>query len=176
VSQENEDYAYGCVFTLTGKEDFVARDLKQHCPEIEAMSMKREKHMSRNGVKSVVLERMLPGYVFFRAPNRADYITGFSMLNIIKILRTGEGDWRLYGPDRRFAEQIFGYGGVLRFSKAYREGDKVRIIEGPLKDFEASISRIDKHGRSGEVTINFNGRELRVWLGFDLLEPPPLSS
>ena len=35
---------------------------------------------------------------------------------------------------------------------------------------EGNITRIDKRNRSGQVTINFAGREQKVWLGFDIVK------
>ena len=35
------------------------------------------------------------------------------------------------------------------------------------------ISRIDRRGRSGQVTVRFNGRDIRLWLGFELVDSVP---
>lgn len=32
------------------------------------------------------------------------------------------------------------------------------------------IGRIDKHGRSGQVIVRFAQRDVKLWLGFDLIE------
>ena len=73
-------------------------------------------------------------------------------------------------PRLRFARWLLGYDGLLSFSQAHREGDSIRILRGPLKDMEGRIVRVDKRGRSGQVLLNFNGREIAVWLGFELVE------
>ena len=77
---------------------------------------------------------------------------------------------RLQGGDRQFARWLFQYDGLLDFSKACREGSRIRIISGPLKDMEGKILRVDKRGRSGQVTLEFNGRTIPIWLGFELID------
>lgn len=35
---------------------------------------------------------------------------------------------------------------------------------------EGKILRVDKRGRSGQVTLEFNGRTIPIWLGFELID------
>lgn len=93
---------------------------------------------------------------------------------MIKILTVDKGTWQLAGQDERFAKWLFKYDGLLNFSKAYREGERIKIVSGPLKDMEGQIKRIDKRGRSGQVILQFGGISTKVWLGFDLIEPREL--
>ena len=95
----------------------------------------------------------------------------FPKQNVIRILSTDNGVWQLQGEDKRFAQWLFQYDGLLGFSQAYKEGDQIRIISGPLKDMEGRIKRIDKRGMSGQVVLSFSGREIPVWLGFELIHP-----
>ena len=113
---------------------------------------------------------MLPSYVFFRAPRGFVPYPGFPQENVIRILQTDRHVWQLTGADEQFARWLFSYDGLLSFSKAYREGERIRIVSGPLKDMEGSITKIDRRGRSGQVVLSFNGKPVSVWLGFDLLE------
>jgi hypothetical protein len=74
------------------------------------------------------------------------------------------GIWQLQGEDERFVRWLFQYDGLLGFSKAYKEGDRIRIISGPLKDMEGKIRRVDKRGMSGQVILSFYGKDVPVWL------------
>lgn len=113
---------------------------------------------------------MLPGYVFFEAPDDVSAVVRFPRNDILRILAGNDQDWRLTGSDQEFAKWLFSYDGCIRFSTAYQEGDRIRIASGPLKDMEGMISRIDRRGRSGQVTVRFDQREVKLWLGFDLIE------
>ena len=50
-----------------------------------------------------------------------------------------------------------------------KEGDQIRIISSPLKDMEGKIKRVDKRGMSGQVILSFYGKDIPVWLGFELV-------
>lgn len=162
--------AYECIFCLTGREQAVAERIQYACSEVRATAAMQEKYKSDNGKKSKVQTVMLPGYVFFEAPDDVNAITHFPRTDVLRILMGNDQDWRLTGNDYEFAKWLFSYEGGIRFSTAYREGDRIRILSGSLKDIEGMISRIDKRGRSGQITVRFNQRDVTLWLGFDLIK------
>lgn len=165
--------AYGCVFCITGKEREVAQSIERACPDVRATAVFQEKHKSVGGRKSRVREVIMPGYVFFDAPDDPEVSLRLPRIDIVRILKDNGNYWQLSGSDNEFARWLFSYNGCLEFSKAYNEGDRIRIISGPLKDMEGMISRIDRRGRSGQVTVRFNGRDIRLWLGFELVDSVP---
>ena len=162
---------YGCVFCTTGKEQAVARMIDAVGREygVHAVAARQEKHKSVNGQKSKIIAVVLPSYVFFRTPPDMRDISWMPRMDVIRVLTYEDGDWRLMGSDAQFAEWLYRYDGLLGFSTAYKEGERIRIISGPLKDMEGCITRIDKRGRSGQVAIEFNNKIRTVWLGFDLI-------
>lgn len=162
--------AYGCCFCLTGKEWFVAERIHQRLPDVRTLVARREKHMSAGGKKRKVEEIVFPGYVFFAASADTEPRSCFPREGVIRILTTETGVWQLIGEDERFARWLFEYDGLLGFSQAYKEGERIRIVSGPLKDMEGKITRIDKRGHSGQVVLDFNGKSTPVWLGFDLIQ------
>ena len=167
---EAVETAYGCLFCMTGKEEQVARNIRENCPGIHALTMRKMKYRTRGGQKSSEESLLLPSYVFFRAPIDADPFHTLPRLGVVRVLTTDNDEWRLQGGDRQFARWLFQYDGLLDFSKACREGSRIRIISGPLKDMEGRITRIDKRGCSGQVTVEFNGRTFPIWLGFELID------
>ena len=167
-----EGRAYGCIFCVTGREQEVARRIQSMCPEIRATAVLQEKHKSVNGRKSRIWAVMLPGYVFFEAPDAPATISRIPKRDVIRVLKGNEQGWQLVDRDYEFADWLFSYDGRVGFSTAYHEGDRIHIVSGPLKDMEGWITRIDRRGRSGQVTVRIGGREMKVWLGFDLLETP----
>ena len=147
--------ACGCLFCITGKECLVAMRVQTQYPQIHAVAVRKEKHLTREGRKLRAEAVLLPSY---------------ELQDVIRILSMDAGVWQLQGGDEHFARWLLGYDGLLSFSQAHREGDSIRILRGPLKDMEGRIVRVDKRGRSGQVLLNFNGREIAVWLGFELVE------
>lgn len=165
--------AYGCVFCISGREQEVAERIQRVCPEVRATAVFQEKYKSVCGKKSRIKAVIMPGYVFFEAPDDAGIVSHFPTIDIIRVLKGNDHDWQLTGNDDEFARWLFSYQGCLKFSTAYREGDRIRIISGPLKDMEGMITRVDRRGRSGQVTIKFNNRDVKLWLGFDLVDTLP---
>lgn len=166
-----DETSCGCLFCMTGKERLVVERIHKLYPEIHAIVARKEKYQTCAGQKSRVEAVLLPSYVFFEAASDADPSALAEVEDVIRILSMDEGVWQLHGEDERFARWLLRYDGLLSFSKAYREGERIRILRGPLKDMEGKIIRVDKRGRSGQVLLNFNGREFPVWLGFELTEP-----
>mgnify|MGYP002558376950 FL=1 len=164
-----EGVAYGCLFCVTGKEMIVAENIQAACPEVRAIAMRKIKYRTSKKVKRTEEGIVLPGYVFFKAPSHIEPVVIFPRQNVIRTLSM-EGDWRLHGADEEFTRWLFHYDGLLSLSQAYRDGDRIRIISGPLKDMEGRIRRVDKHGMSGQVLLSFNGREIPTWLSFELID------
>lgn len=163
--------AYGCLFCITGKEHGVAEQIQTVCPQVRAITMRQLRYRTNKKVKTREEALLLPSYVFFQAPSSIEPVVAFPMLNVIRVLYTDNGRWQLQGEDERFVQWLFQYDGLLGFSRAYQEGDHIRIVSGPLKDMEGRIRRVDKRGLSGQVVLSFQGRDIPVWLGFELIDP-----
>ena len=145
------------------------RYIQASCSDVSAVTLRQMKYRTCKGAKRRTEEIVFPGYVFIKAPPRDDLIYNMPRQDLIRILTTENGRWQLIGQDRQFVKWLFQYDGLLDFSKAYREGDRIRIVSGPLKDMEGKITRVDKRGRSGQVLLSFNGKDVPVWLGFELI-------
>ena len=168
--EQPEGMSYGCLFCITGKEQSVADQIQTVCPNVRATTMRQLKHRTCKKVKTKEEVILLPSYVFFEAPSSMEPSVEFPTQNIIRILFLDKGVWQLRGEDERFVKWLFRYDGLLGFSQAYKEGDQIRIVSGPLKDMEGKIRRVDKRGMSGQVVLYFYGKEIPVWLGFELIQ------
>lgn len=168
--ESSENIAYGCLFCMTGKEQRVADRIQASRSDVRAITMRKIKYRTCKKVKRTEEAIVLPGYVFFRVPSYVEPALEFPRENIIRFL-TVDGNWRLSNSDGEFIRWLFRYDGLLGLSKAYRENDRIRITSGPMKDMEGKIRRVDRRGLSGQVILSFDGREIPVWLSFELLEP-----
>ncbi len=54
---------------------------------------------------------------------------------------------------------------------AYRVGDNIRIVDGPLTDFTGIVDEIDLKNNQVKITISMFGRETPVELELDQVEP-----
>ena len=162
--------AYGCAFCATGREDAAARRIEDDCPGVRATAVRQVKRRTVGGLTSLVTQVVFPGYVFLEAEPGNEYIFRIRGGSAARLLTAQDHQWQLYGPDERFARWIFSLDGLISLSKAYREGDRVKVISGPLKDLEGSILRVDKRNQNGQVALMFQNRLVKTWLGFEFVE------
>ena len=52
------------------------------------------------------------------------------------------------------------------------EGDRIKIIEGPLKDYEGVIKKVNKHRRSAMVEMKVGEHIKNVWMSFQWFNAP----
>lgn len=167
---QRQDRAFGCIFCPYGKEMHVAGTIERHQPRIRATAVRQTKRRTCKGLTTLHDEVILHGYVLFEAPEDTPVFQAIPKDEIISILTYTDGDWRLFGNDEDYARWVFRNNGLLGLSHAYQVGDRIQIIDGPLKDLEGQISRIDRRNRGGQVTLTFGGNTFKVWLGFDIVE------
>jgi transcription antitermination factor NusG len=173
-SRESDDrFNYGCVFCTTGREDDVAGYIRQQFSHIMALPAAQMKHKSVNGRKMHERCIMLPGYVFLRTESSILPIELYRTPGVLKILCEEERDWPLTTANRRFASWVYDNNGLIDISVAYRDGQVVRIVEGPLRTQRGNIIRIDKRNRNCLVKLSFNAAAINVWLAFDYLSSDP---
>ena len=171
----------GCFFCRTGAEKAVARRFEIAFPEGRAVIPMRER--IRRTAEAVFEDSvpLLPGYLFFELPpdagngaslERAEAaLRAFSRQDgVLRLLRYTGGDWVLHGADDRFAELFFRESGSIGLSQAYfDEGNRIRILKGFLKDYEGCIIRVNKKTRTAEICVDFQGKKVSLWLGYELV-------
>ena len=170
---------YGCLFCRSGSEERIIRDLKNSHPTLTCISPKRVR-VRRQGEKETVT--LFPGYIFFKTPSTVatvapdttvaavDFRSIIQKSDVYRLLQYIDGKWELCGSDLRIAMFLFEMGGVLDLSKGRFEGDTLRFISGPLKEYEDYITKIDKRAKTAQVTIEFHGERIIMWLGFEIEE------
>ena len=160
-----EEVAYGCLFCRSGSEERIIQGLKNSYPNMECLSPKRVR-IRRQGEKE--LATLFPGYIFFRNSDPVIIPTLKQTAEIYRVLQYPNGEWKLHGSDLSVAMMMFEWGGTIELSKACFKEDGVKIISGPLKAYENSITRVNKRTKTAQVMINFNGEALVMWLGFEI--------
>ena len=176
----------GCLFCKSGKEAEVIDRFRTNFPTGEAIFPTRTR--IRRVHDAAIEERvpLLPGYVFFQiaeqepeAPGTTDAnlvtLLEFSRIDsVLKLLRYSDGTWRLFGPDDEFAEMLFKSGGNIGLSTAYFDkGNRIKILDGFLKDYEGYITNVNRKKKTVEVTVNLQGKRAIMWLGYELVEAVP---
>ena len=174
---------YAAVFTVTSEEGKLAKLINTYASaftlhDIFATPAIKTQWFSRRGVFTPEEKIFLPGYIFIGIPEgvgplfRVEEIMPSDTTMGYRVLKQDGGginDWRLYGPDRRFAESIISNHGKLPPLKVVTEGSWVKINDGPLKNLSGQIIKVDKLKRSCKVQVTFNGKIFTSWLAYDLV-------
>lgn len=169
----NDNRNWYVIHCYSGYENKVRKNLEQR---IETMGMKnkifevviptQEEIEVRDGKRRTVERHVFPGYVLVNMILEEDSwfvvrntpgVTGF----------VGMGD----EPTPLRSEEM---AGILRrmeneaptYKVTYKQGDRVRIVDGPFNDFRGIVDEINMERSKIRVMVNFFGRETPVELDF----------
>lgn len=182
--EHQEGTAYGCLFCRVGCEERVVRELRRKEPDVRLIFPVKLRY--NRGKKACEKVPLFPGYVFFCTSTNKDLKQITSSRSVFRVLtyenaksdrrfvvaqkEIAEENWKLIGSDKAIAEKLFSCNGEIGFSKAYYENDRIRIVEGFLKEYEGRITKVNHRMKTALVTIDFAGTSLKIWLGFELFE------
>jgi transcriptional antiterminator NusG len=163
-----EEEAYFCVFCETGKESIVETLLKDLGYNI--ISSLTERNILKNGKTIKEYRPIIPGYVFFGNKGEPDWIKIKKIGYILYPLKYSDNIKQLHGQDLKFIEWLIRHNGSIGISKAIQVGTKIKIIEGPLKEYEGNIIKINKRQKCVAVEINTESIINTVWLSYECVE------
>ena len=146
------DYVY-CISCMANSEMAVARTIEDSL-HIRAIYLSFDREERKNGEWRIVTHPMYWGYVFLYADAPVELLRVYQIEHVNSVLQYSVGDGNLRGEDRAFAQWAFNCDGHIGLSRALLVGDKARIIDGPLKNYEGVIKRLDRHKRLAWVNVS----------------------
>ena len=165
--------AWYVLHTYSGYEDNVARNLKQR---IESMDMqdsifdvmvpKEKKIKIKAGKRVVIEERVYPGYVLVEMiVTDASWYVVRNTPNVTGFIGLGTTPTPV---DPREIEALKKRMGVdePKYKIDVREGDAVKLTDGPFKDFDGKVQEINEEKGKVKVLISVFGRETPVEIDF----------
>jgi transcriptional antiterminator NusG len=161
------------IHTYSGYEDAVARSLKQRVDSLEMSDKifnilvpKEKKIKIKHGKRTVVEEKIYPGYVFVEmivtddswyVVRNTPMVTGF----------IGAGTTPRPVQEEEIKEILKKSGEEEpKYKIEFIIGDLVRIIDGPFKDKEGKVDEIDQAKGRVKVSVSLFGRDTPVDLDF----------
>lgn len=135
---------------------------------------RRSLTIRRGGRKIDTLASLYPGYLFWETQELNEGIEG-QMREVPEFYRFLTRDGVIAPLNEREKQtllDIISYGEVIRKSRVvFDENSRIRVIEGPLKNLEGNIIRVDRRKGRARVCLSLHGRSLDVDLGFEVMEP-----
>ena len=162
-----------CVFCETGKEE-IAKILCEKILGVKAIFLTSEKFKFFRGKHKKITIKVLPSYIFLYFNEGIDPYRIAQIEHVFRVLSLA-GEYELHERDQKFAKWVFESGGKVGTSLAYREGDHIIVVDGPLKDYEGDIVWVDKRKGKAKVHIVTESLDTNMWLYFEYIENPNLS-
>ncbi len=139
---------------------------------VECFFPQRERMRKVNGKWSTIREKLFPGYVFIVTDNpKETFLQLKNVPKLTKLLGDDEGNFiPLKDSEIYFIQRWGGKDHISNVSKVIIEkGNKVKILEGNLKDYEGEIVKVNLHKRIAVVRTTFMGSTTDVHMGIEIL-------
>ncbi len=161
------------IHTYSGYEDNVARNLKQRVESLgfedkifSVLVPKEKKIKIKGGKRETIEEKIYPGYVLVEMVVDDDswYVVR-NTPNVTGFIGAGTVPTPLSSEE---VETLLKRMGVdePKYKIDVEVGDRVKITDGPFKDFDGKISEIDMEKGRVKVLVTIFGRETPVELDF----------
>lgn len=164
----------------TGREDRLIEEIR--CYQVQdyledifaPRSVRKKKYQ---GKWQVYEELLFPGYLFVISEAPEELYQALKRIpQMTRILGTGEKWTAMTAKDIETVRRLASPQGKslrerwrMNFSEGYLKGDKIIVIDGPLKGMESSISRIDRHKRLAWLSIDVLGEPREIAVGLEII-------
>ena len=158
---------------LTGEELHVQKRLARTAPHIRTLIPQR-KLMERHGGKMKEVSRLLfPGYVFVYA-----FLDNESYYKIV----APDGVIEILGRPTPAPVPVVEMAHVLKWCEdseliglsKVTDGDRIKVVSGPLKNLEGQIVRVDRRKGRARVRLTLFGEPKEIDFGIEVLEQAPV--
>ncbi|KAA3642405.1 MAG: transcription termination/antitermination protein NusG [Chloroflexi bacterium] len=171
--EDEEGRHWYVVHCYSGYENKVRHNLEQR---IESMGMKdlifdvvvptEEEIEVKDGKRRSVERRVFPGYILVNmALTEESWYVVRNTPGVTSFVGMGNDPIPLRPEE---VSQIIKRmeADAPRIKVTFRQGERVRIVDGPFNDFRGTVSEIDMEKAKVRVMVNFFGRETPVELDF----------
>lgn len=162
-------YIY-CVFCETGKEEIV-KLLYERVLGLQAIVPLSTRFRFFRGQHKRVVERLLPSYIFLYLDREVEIHRLAQIEHVFRVLSM-TGDYQLHKRDQAFASWLYRQNGLVGTSQAYREGDHIVVVDGPLRDYEGDIVWVDKRKGKAKVHLVTESLDTSMWFYFEYIKNP----
>ena len=157
-----------CIFCETGREAIV-EDYLQSLGCI-VISSTVERNVVKNGKFIKEFRPIISGYTFFEYDGEPDWREIKKCKYIYYPLQYNDNSKKLRNNDLEFVYWLIRNNGVVKISKVIEIGNKIKIIEGPLKEYEGNIVKINKRQKCAKIEINGEGMINNVWVSYEYMD------
>ena len=161
------------IHTYSGYEDNVARNLKQRIESLgfeerifNVLVPKEKKIRIKGGKRETIEEKIYPGYVLVEmVVDDASWYVVRNTPNVTGFIGAGTVPTPLASSEVEILMKRMGVE-EPKYKIDVAVGDRVKITDGPFKDFDGKVSEVDAERGRLKVLVTIFGRETPVELDF----------
>ena len=165
--------SWHALFVTTGHEEKVKKALEAiFQDEIKSIVPKRELRERKAGKWHKVKRTLFPGYVLIKGRITIETYYRIKKIPMLaKLLKDESGPLKIEEKELEVLNILLKDDDEnIGFSTAYKEGQKVKIIDGPLVGLEGHIQSVDTRKGRAKVNIDFLGSPRTVQLGINFVD------
>jgi len=165
-------------FVRTGREERVEKFLKERLNTdvfIPFVPLHEKIFKMANTLKKE-LKPLFPSYVFIESEmSNQEFMKSIKGLihnsnDIVHLLKYSDTEIALRESERLMLVSLFNDDHCIESSSGVIEGDKIYIIDGPLKGLESIIRKVNRHRRLASIEIEFAGDIRLVNVSLEIVE------
>ena len=161
-------YTY-CLHCESGKAKYVAAAIRALSPDCRALIPRQIQHTWKAGKMVDRVRDLIPGYLFLYSENRLPMENVRYLDSVIRVLRSSDASYELYGPDEAFALLLLEKNGILGKTMVLRENDVLTLPPDLFGGADARIVKVDRRAHRMKVSIRFARQEITTWLEYEIL-------
>lgn len=161
------------LFVATGHEEKISKVLQKYfSSQLKFIVPRRELRERKAGKWHKVKRSLFPGYILLKG--RVTVETYYRLKKVplpASLLKDEDGPQIIEEKELAVLNTLINTeNGDVGISTAYRENDKVKVLDGPLVGLEGYIQSIDARKGRARVKINFLGNARTIQLGLDIID------
>lgn len=138
---------------------------------IETLVPKRKLLERRQGKYYERILKLFPGYVLINTD--MDEVDMYYKLNaspsVISVLKNDGYPVTVPDEEMEIILALTRYGEVIDFSNIYKEGDRIKVVSGPLMGLEGIVKKYDHRKMRAKVVLDFLDKQRKVDLGAQMI-------
>lgn len=131
-------------------------------------------YITKKSKRSIQTSPLFPSYIFLKSNDFLDNKTLNSLINVpflIHFLLDNKNIQPLSAVDQNIVLHFIKIGKIIGSSSVFfDENDRIVVKEGPLKNLEGNIIKVDKRKQRAKILLNFEHNQIKVDLSFNVIE------
>jgi transcription termination/antitermination protein NusG len=166
------------LFVRTGREQQVECFLKEslNTDELTPFIPMHEMLFKTTGIVKKEVKPLFPSYVFIESKvSEKKFMEKISVLlrsssDILRLLRYSESEIAMRESEKQMLLSLCNENYYIEASSGVIEGDKVKIIHGPLKGWESMVRKIDRHKKLAWIDLEFIGEVRLICVSLEIIQ------